>query len=304
MSINVAAIVVAYLPDASIEVNLNALSNHVEVIYLVDNSPREVPASIDLTAIASSNRKIIHLPQGANTGIAQALNVGCAQAQSDGFEWVLTMDQDSRVEEEMVNALRAAITGPDAADIGIAAPEIWDVQRGHLPAPNPDPLVVYTSGSLLRLAAWKALGGFDELLFIDAVDIDFCLRLAKGRWRVVQAHGRLRHALGSMRSVLGKKLKIRSYSAFRRYFQARNAVIVVRRHFRRYPWPMVRHCFGVFVVAGAKLLLFERHIIPAFFRGFLDGCRVPGVLVAAVSLPEGVDHEEWRTGLLKRAEKS
>jgi rhamnosyltransferase len=38
---------------------------------------------------------VLYYPNYQNFGIAKALNIGCQKALDEGYEWVLTMDQDS-----------------------------------------------------------------------------------------------------------------------------------------------------------------------------------------------------------------
>ena len=58
-------------------------------IYIIDNSDN------DNSEIAKLIPNAIYIPNRSNLGIAAALNIGCAQALKDGFEWCMTMDQDS-----------------------------------------------------------------------------------------------------------------------------------------------------------------------------------------------------------------
>ena len=62
----------------------------------------------------------------------------------------------------------------------------------------PSVTMVITSGSLLRIEAWDDCGRFDEALFIDYVDTDFCLKCLARGWQIaVSAGGRMTHQLGS-----------------------------------------------------------------------------------------------------------
>jgi len=62
--------------------------------------------------------------------------------------------------------------------------------------------MLVTSGSMIELATWQALGGFDEGLFIDYIDTDYCLRVigqdARWRWQP----GRSCSTVGARQSAL------------------------------------------------------------------------------------------------------
>src|SRR5690606_15023713 len=99
--------------------------------------------------------------------------------------------------------------------------------------------VVVTSGALTDLRCWEAVGGFDEALFIDFVDTDYCLRCrAAGRTIAVCAAAKLRHQLGrrETRRVGGFTFHPTHHAPLRHYFLARNRVRMVRRHWRELHW--------------------------------------------------------------------
>jgi len=70
------------------------------------------------------------------------------------------------------------------------------------PEPDVEPLAAaLTSGNLLRLAAFKETGGFMEKLFIDYVDVEYCMRLQIHGFSVLRANRAvLLHRLGGMTS--------------------------------------------------------------------------------------------------------
>lgn len=58
-------------------------------VYIVDNSP------CDNSSLASQIPDSVYIPNLRNLGIAAAQNTGCKKALEDGYDWVMTMDQDS-----------------------------------------------------------------------------------------------------------------------------------------------------------------------------------------------------------------
>lgn len=75
---------------------IRSYSSFVEKVYIVDNSEK------DNSFLASKIENAIYIPLMKNTGIAHALNVGLKKAIADGFEWCITMDQDSVWEKEEI----------------------------------------------------------------------------------------------------------------------------------------------------------------------------------------------------------
>ena len=76
--------------------NVKSYSKFVEKVYIVDNSEN------DNSNILSEIKNAEYIPFYKNTGIAHALNVGCKVAIKDGFEFCMTMDQDSFWKEDEI----------------------------------------------------------------------------------------------------------------------------------------------------------------------------------------------------------
>ena len=109
----VAAVVVLYRPSSDVVSNVSAFAGQVDRVFAVDNS--EAPDA----AVVESLRRISNLeyvPLGDNLGVATALNIGARHALGAGYEWLLTMDQDSAATPGMVSKmleLRSRRPGPD-----------------------------------------------------------------------------------------------------------------------------------------------------------------------------------------------
>lgn len=167
-------------------------------LYLFDNGG--VPA--DALAALGEAAHVEILCAGANVGIATALNALCAAAARGGHRRLLVFDQDSegigetraRLEAAMDRlagqGAPAAVVGP-APDRGSATRKVpaypvhqansrvMDANSPEIEANSPDLVRVRflaTSGSLIDLAAFAAVGPFRDDYFIDAVDLEWCFR--------------------------------------------------------------------------------------------------------------------------------
>ena len=97
----------------------------------------------------------------------------------------------------------------------------------------PEVTMVISSGSLVRVEAFRDVGGFDTGLFIDYVDTDFCLKCIQRDWLIMVCAGaRMQHTLGQRRikKVLGISLSPTNHSPFRHFYISRNRVTMWRRH--------------------------------------------------------------------------
>lgn len=268
----ICGVVVTYHPDASVVENLRAVVAECGLVIVVDNgSPPETCAK--LGAIAG----VELLALGSNLGLGVALNRGAERAFSLGRDWIVTFDQDSRPQPGMVPKLwqlherlpKAALIGPRLEEPGFGHVQYRPVCRHpDLPVCFRRPLaecdlddvtMVITSGSLMELAPWRELGGFDESLFIDYIDIDYCLRLRRAGRSVALASGAvLVHHLGRRKSahVMGRDFRPMHHAPFRHFYMARNRVHTWRRHALAVPhWALFDFCFAVYNYA--RVLAFE-----------------------------------------------
>jgi len=189
-----------------------------------------------------------------NLGLASALNQGVRRLAERGFSWALLFDQDSEpVESFSAELLATLCRHPEPDRVAVIGTSFTDARTGRRhriltkragwpgffrkkevgAGDLPDVTVVVTSGSLVSVADFEQLGGFDESLFIDYVDTDFCLRCRRfGRMIAVSAAAHLKHELGEreQRKWLGFTIEPTNHSAFRHYYISRNRIHMIRRH--------------------------------------------------------------------------
>jgi len=271
---DVAAVIVLYRPDAAVLVNAGVLAAQVDHVFAVDNTESpDAGFAARLGAIAN----LTYMPMGDNLGIATALNRGVESARDAGYAWALTMDQDSTPDPGMVASLRACAEAcVHALPLGIVSPV--QVEEGCDDPPRHagciDMLTAITSGDLLSIAAWEAVGGFDEGLFIDQVDHDICLRMHSRGYAVVECgEARLSHRLGDhVTRHFPRTVHVSNHSALRRYYIARNRFEVVRRFGDEFPEFREREMRGLRNDL-AKIVLYEDDKVAKLlmsWRGYRD----------------------------------
>lgn len=285
------AVVVTFNPDDGVDENLRAMVRECGAVLIVDNGSGEETCRRMATVPG-----VTLLELRGNLGIAAALNRGIAWAAARNYAWVVTFDQDSQPHPGFGAALLTtrdrmagvAMVGPYVEEEASSGKARW--LRVHprtkflfqaVPCRNEDlsdVTVILTSGALTSVATWQMLGGFDEALFIDYVDTDFCLRVLTTGQRIgVSAGARLRHHLGKRekRVLAGRAFYPTHHSALRNYYIARNRWPMLRRHAWRHP-----HWLGFEILAATmwtfRVLVFE-HQRPAKFKamfwGTWDGLR-------------------------------
>jgi rhamnosyltransferase len=232
----VAGVVVLYRPGAEVLENIGSYLDQVEVLYAVDNT--EEPEAPLVSALRGLP-KVSYVWSGRNLGVAAALNVGACRAKAGGYEWLLTMDQDSRATSGMVAAMLRCQGESAPADLGLISP--FHVQVGGAPRePRGRCVQVFTpmtSGCVVSLSAYEAVGPFMEELFIDQVDNEFCLRLRTAGFCVLEAgEATLIHKVGDVRRHrFPLPMYTTGHPPVRRYYMTRNRFYVGRMYRGRFP---------------------------------------------------------------------
>jgi rhamnosyltransferase len=283
-------IVVTYFPGDELEHNLRAVAAECAHVIVVDNGSG---AKTHERIAAVGGIELVGLEH--NRGIAAALNIGARLALERGFQWAITFDQDSCPSPGFAAELHAtqakypsaAVIGPRIDEAGLQRRHLW--LRPHpgfrswfqrVPCVGSDLVdvtMVVSSGALTDLNGWAKLGGFDEALFIDYVDTDYCLRARRiGRTIAVSAGALLRHHLGrrESRQFAGLTFHPTNHGAVRHYYIARNRIRMLRRHARELHWLAFEAAatslwvFRVLALESQKGAKFK-----AMFLGTWDGLR-------------------------------
>lgn len=238
MMCKVAAIIVSYNPDSNLFDSINLLLNQVEKVIIVDNGSKEKYVKY----IKSINEdKIEIILNKENLGVATALNIGVRKALENGYEWILTMDQDSKASPDMVKKMfnvYNSINREERKDILSIFPNFVDERIQSIEENSNMNSYEYvdadiTSGNLLRAEVFDKVGFFDDSLFIDLVDTDFCMRLNEENIKMIKVRDAiLYHSLGesqSVKSIFGK-FNTSNHSALRRYYMTRNRFYIWEKY--------------------------------------------------------------------------
>ena len=268
---NTAAVVVSYCPDEGFGERLTELRKQFAAVYWVDNTPGAAVGPDYL-----SDLDVNYISEGVNAGLGTALNVGCTAALKDGFEWVVTFDQDSEIVADFLSQQIAAWQESDSSAFilgcNYSAGDNVDTPRFRAGDYVVVCKTVITSGCLMCLPAWDELGRFRDDYFIDGIDHEICLR-GRSKGLVVARHGRvlMKHRIGE-RSA---NIRILPYlhTPVRKYYAMRNGTQNILRYATSEPlWAVRKSATLAWEIVIA--LLFEpdrRKKMRAMFHGLRDG---------------------------------
>lgn len=282
----IAAGIVLYNPDFErLKENINSITPQIDKLVLVNNGIDNQSIESELLHFIGSNKKINLINNGCNYGVAYALNQICQWAKEQGYEWVLTLDQDSVCEKNMIEML---VNSKEFTEerVGILCPTIVFEKDGIViaktdkiqdPSSGSSLEACITSGSLTNIKAWDEVGGFDEWMFIDHVDNDFCRTLQNAHYRILRvSNAVLYQQAGEMKyrkTIFGKTILLPNYSEKRNYYISRNTIYFIRKHKRTIS--IMREILRFLYIELRKILYEKGKLgtIRSAIRGIEDGLK-------------------------------
>lgn len=224
--------------------NIKATISQVGHLYIIDNDSNNTAG---IKVEYSTDDRVTIISNDRNKGVAAALNQMCNAAIEDGFEWIMTLDQDSLPEGDIIEKYLPYI---EKNEVALITPKFSDDNEPDMIFSEKDEPFSFiercnTSASLVRLSVFKAVGGFDERMFIDCVDFDYCTTLIENGYKILRVNNAvLHHRLGEASEVrffipIGRVFGIKklqksfftyNHPPLRTYYYARNIRFYAYKH--------------------------------------------------------------------------
>jgi rhamnosyltransferase len=282
------ALIVLYHPDNEQLARIVEVARACDGLVVVDNTPQ--PAGHVQEASRRHGFELIH--HGNRRGIAGAFNAGLAALFARDIEAVALLDQDSTVPAQFFRMMREICSGFGSRPF-IVGPRIFDEnEQRFLPELMTNGLTLrrvpidaggstqrcaflISSGSVISRGAFMRLGQFDESLFIDHVDTEYCLRaLARDVPLYVVPSLILAHRIGAKRRhrIGPFQMSAMHHPWYRRYYGARNAVQLGIRYGMRFPVAVVPSLLTVWQVMQIVLCEQDKRVkLKGILLGVADG---------------------------------
>jgi rhamnosyltransferase len=255
-------------------------------VILVNNSP-----DVSLDSFKSSQASIINNP--SNIGLSAALNIGIMEAKRQGFNMVALFDQDSELPPNFTQQMLHYINQysgdkPVAVYSPIYHNHVIDETGRHInfkpfrlirgPVLEGEdyahPHYVITSGSIIPVDVFDDIGLMREELFIDFVDIEWCLRARQQGYEIVAINKvMIDHHLGDYGvHFMGHRYPI--HSPLRMYYYFRNAMYLYRLKEIDWNWRTIDATRNLFRFLFYMLFVKNRttyfkYIIKGYYHGFI-----------------------------------
>jgi rhamnosyltransferase len=144
----IAAVVILYNPSKQFTSNILTYLPFIDRLYIADNSA--IATTLDNGLLSS--KKVVYMHNGSNLGIAAPLNIVANKAIEEGYEWLLTMDQDSSFKvNTFENYLKKLNHLPHHEEVALVGCNFYPDKRNN---PNQTPQeaqTLITSGTFINL---------------------------------------------------------------------------------------------------------------------------------------------------------
>ena len=223
------AILIAYYPDMDLlAANMNTFAGHVDKIIVWDNTPGgdAALAASTLPGEEKTERK----GDGENHGISYVLNRAWHYAAEQGYDYLLTMDQDSLF-SDFTLYLDETVRSADASQ-AIYCPRVKKKPaKGSGIYRKTDYGI--TSGMLVSVDILNQLGGYRKDFFVDGIDIELCLHAKRqgiSTYEITNCHLEQRFGTPKTTRVLGKDQHTSNYPP-RRLEEIVKTHVILLRHY-------------------------------------------------------------------------
>ena len=215
------AVFVLYNPSSKEIEHIADLTTLFDKLYVYDNSEKEEHS------YAFMSKNIKYISNRSNDGLSKAYNYILRLAQNDNVDWLSIYDQDSEITTSMVNTLKTYAEYCDFSRVASICPYI---QYGETkPLCNKTREVNWTinSGQMINVKTIVGCGiEYDENLFLDRVDRDFCMQLEKKHLKIIQVENAI------MKQNLGELyIGVSIHSPLRNYYMCKNRLYYNRKYY-------------------------------------------------------------------------
>jgi rhamnosyltransferase len=265
--LNITGTIILYNPDIKeIIANIQSYISHLDKLIVVDNSDNTAK-NIEEILNNAFEHKIIYINNNHNLGIATALNIACDRAIELGYDWILTMDQDSKFInfDDYVKCLSGLYNQDDLAIIG--ANTQWNPVES-LPdkasCEYEEKFLLITSANFLNLKLFNTIGRFEDKLFIDMVDHDYCMKANSLNYKIYYFKNiMVQHNLGNLfqrKNIFTKKIRKKiEHSPQRAYYITRNFLYTWKKYSKQFPkeFNLLKTLNILFIHEITKILIYE-----------------------------------------------
>ena len=213
MNYKYAALFVLFNPSEEEIKQVINFSKLYDAVYVYDNSEKVADYKKELI-----ENEILYYGFESNDGLSKAYNFIIKKALEKNYDWLSIYDQDSIITEQMVSQLKTYVENASINTIASVVPAIQYSEKSIVSDNSIEVAWAINSGQMINLKLlienniW-----FDENIFLDRVDRDFCKQVELANLKIIQVGGAI------LWQHLGEKYKgFNVHSPLRNYYMMKN----------------------------------------------------------------------------------
>lgn len=266
---------------------LNSITSQVFKLVIIDNASDNY---LKLSEIIGGYSNIEFVSLSENIGLASAQNKGISMAKNLDATHVVFFDQDSMLNDGLVDELIRAENKLINQGVKVAAvgPLFYDPDtKITFPATvfsgpfikkifiNDQPVnatFIIASGCMVRCCILDKVGYMRDELFIDYIDVEWCLRAKSLGYSVyISPNTQMAHSIGDGRlSLFGRTISV--HSAMRRYFLVRNIFFMLRLPYVPFGYKLRESIFNVLrciigIISSDNKFVYLKYVVQALHDG-------------------------------------
>lgn len=257
------AVIITYYPEKELLIkDYLSFADNVDKVVIWENTPiKDVPKYRYVP-----EGQVEYMSNGCNS-ISKALNTAWNYAKDNGYDALLTMDEDSCFDD--FKGYKEWACKMIEEEPCICSPWYFGEMT--------EPMVfnqnhVITSGMIVPVSILNDINGYYEEFDIDAIDIDLCLRAKSKGYKILQNNQfRLyqRFGQGYEKKVFGKVFSGAEYNSKRLLGIFRNYIITYRRN--NHPEYLKKNIHNMFVNTIKNVVFCEKNKFQKLFA-IAKGC--------------------------------
>ncbi len=258
---------VLYEPKDEYFRNIKKFYRDLNCLIIIDNSENNHKTKI--IEEFGEDKGVEYYYLGENVGLCKAINMGIKVLSERGYNWCFYVDQDSVYINDLIQIYKDNVLFK-SNNVGVIGPQ-HKIDRKHLKMKKgvKSKEWLMTSGCLFNIDTFTKIGGFDERIFLDGLDVEYCLRCRKNGHKVVQCLDAIieHHPAVTKTKKIGFFTIKYGWDKPIRYYYKIRADVFMKKHYK------TNYCKVDMIIKLAKIILFfddKKIYFKAYQKGIHD----------------------------------
>lgn len=278
---SICALVTLYHPTDEVVENMKILSQQVNHVFVIDNTPNE-----SFENMFSMIENITYKANLENFGLSKAFNILLKNENIKEYDYIIFFDQDSRIDDEFIHKLIEEfmlVSNKLNSNQIFIGPAYFNRNTNVLKIPKDKKEIengifkvksIITSGLLTTYECLKSINFWNEKIFLDLAELELCWRfISIGGYVCLSSNIVLQHSLGYGNLRIGKKHIAKSIPV-REYYQTRECLKLLFKSYTPLRFRLI-FLYRIFFSPIIRLIYYDykKQRIKYYFLGILDFFR-------------------------------